>query len=78
MQELSRSIDHKNLHEQYLLRKNNEDDRQTNYDSRAQPNPTPSSPPSPQDEIVPTHISASVLRRNEELHRRLKELQVRE
>ena len=37
MQELSRSIDTKNLYEHYILKKSKEDDRMTNYDSRINP-----------------------------------------
>ncbi len=74
MQELSKLIDNKNIYEHYLLKKTKQlDDRQTAYDSRI--NQTPKSP---EEEIVPTHISSQILKRNEELHLKLKELQIKE
>lgn len=80
MQELSKMMDSRNLYEQYLLKKTKElDDRQTAYDSRVnQLEKSPQSAISPEDEILPTHISAPILRRNEELHLKLKELQIKE
>ena len=41
MQELSRSIDNKNIYDHYLLKKSKEDDRMTNYDSRVTPQDSP-------------------------------------
>lgn len=60
MQELSKLIDKKNIYEFYLLKKTKElDDRQTTYDSRIN-----QSPKSPEEEIVPTQISAQILKKN--------------
>lgn len=62
MEELSQSIDTKNLYEHYQLKQVNEDDRQTNYDSCTQHEI--SLPHSPQEEVVPLHISGLILKRN--------------
>jgi hypothetical protein len=78
MQELSSLLDTKNLFEHYLLRATREKEEQDTEQGsfRESPN-TPKSPQSPQtptsqDTFVPLHVSAPILRRNEELHLRLK------
>ena len=77
MQTLSESIDTKNLYEHYLFKRSKEDDRMTNPDSRMVESKREESPQSAGNEVVPTYISAQILMKNEELHRRVKEIRVK-